>query len=608
MPNAYEAEVISSPSRLTEALREWNDFIASDDVDTGVFSDPLVIERSADFGAGQKMVLVTCSEDGRKAGLIPLRLSRRRMRLTLGAWRVGSVAADVLKLCDAAFPVRRGKDRLALLIGARDAIRRQTSSDLMIAENCIVGSPDRPSEGAVAQNRTFWMRNVQRTYCIAMPEDFQSYLSAFGAKTRYNLKSQLKKLQKASGNDLALRRFSEPGAMEELSAHLVLLWEKSWHGRTGSGAPPTADSMKCMAQAGWVRSYVLMAKGEPIAYVVGYQYKSVFYYESIAYDPKWKTHSPGSVMNYLMLEDLFKCDRPAVVDFGFGYNVYKEVLGNRPEDRADMWMPLSSHGEAILLCTRALQRVYRMGKAAASTAGLAGRLRSLRRGTPSGQEDRTGFGAKARRMAQRMRAQGIGRSLSYILVTVLLERLGISIFHVFEAVEEEAARFTAKDLKLATLKNMASFTPADIEALKSYGGPRLLRQFETAFARHEACATARRSDGKLAGTVWWTMTRDYAPAKRPECALFERGFTFPEYRGLGVLPAVLAYGACWNREQHPELGAAFGECSVSNAASKRGILKAGFKPIGILITVGRWKYFWDRRSAASRRLVKEEPC
>jgi hypothetical protein len=309
-----------------------------------------------------------------------------------------------------------------------------------------------------------------------------------------------------------------------------------------------------------------------------------------------------------MLEDLFKLNRPAILDFGFGYNEYKEELGNQPEDRADIWMPLSSHGEAVLLCTRALQRVYRTGKAAASTAGLAGRLRSLRRGTPSRQEVRTGFRAKLQRLAQRMRAQGIGQGINYLLVTVLLERLGISIYHVFEAVEEDAARVTAKDLKIAMLKDMASLTPADIEALKSYGGPRLLRQFEAAFARHEVCSAGRRSDGKLAGTVWWTMTRDYAPAKRPECALFERGFTFPEYRGLGVLPAVLAYGACWNREQHPELGAAYGECSVSNAASKRGILKAGFKPIGILITVGRWKYFWSRRPADSRRLVKEEPC
>jgi len=196
--------------------------------------------------------------------------------------------------------------------------------------------------------------------------------------------------------------------------------------------------------------------------------------------------------------------------------------------------------------------------------------------------------------------------MSYILVTVLLERLGIHIDRVFEATEADAAGFPAKVLSVATAKDMASLTAADIEALKSYGGPRLLQRFEAAFARQETCAVGRLADGKLAGVAWLTTARDYAPAKRAECALVERCFTLPKYRGLGVFPALLAYAVSWNRKQHQERGAVYVECSVSNASSARGILKAGFKPTGVFITVWRWKHFWPRRSADGPALAREE--
>ena len=197
--------------------------------------------------------------------------------------------------------------------------------------------------------------------------------------------------------------------------------------------------------------------------------------------------------------------------------------------------------------------------------------------------------------------------MSYVLVTVLMERLGIHIYRVFEATDKEAAGVAAEGLKTAMLKGMESFSSADIEALKSYGGPRLLRHFEAAFARHEACAAARLEDGRLAGIAWLTSARDYAPAQRPECALVERCFTFPEYRGRGVFPALLAYAVRWNREQHPERGAPLVECSVSNASSARAILKAGFKPAGVFIMAWRWKHFWRRRSADGPALAREEP-
>ncbi len=605
MSIAFELEIISTSARLRETLGEWNAFIASDDVEAGLFCDPRVIEGTLDFEAGQQLVLVTRRAEGVKAGMIPFKRSRRRVRLAVGMWRIGSVAATVLSLCDFEFPVRRGTDRFSMLAGASALIRRNVPCDLLVAENCAVPGPNAASGQAARLGRRILLSNLQRTYTLVMPESFESYLSGLRPKSRGNLRRQVSKLEGAAGNALALRRYSRPEAMEELIAHVAAVWNKSWHSKFGGG-PPAAAFLKGFARAGWVRSYVLFARQEPVAFVVGYQYKGRYYYESIAYDPAWQQYSPGAVLTYLMLEELFSRDRPDIVDFGFGYNQYKEVLGNRPEDRAEIRMPLSNHGAAIVRCIGTLQEVYRTGKAVAATTGLAGRLRSLRRGTSPRPEGRAGLRARLAGLARRIRVQGIRQSLSYVLVTVLMERLGLHIYRVFEAADEDASGFAAKGLETAMLKGMASLSSADTEALKSYGGPRLLRHFEAGFARQEACVAARLDDGRLAGVAWLTSARDYAPARRSECALLERCFTFPEYRGRGVFPALLAYAVRWNRERHPERGAPLVECSISNASSARGILKAGFKPVGVLVMAWRWKHFWRRRSVDGPVRAREE--
>ena len=407
MPNAFDLEIISSSARLRETLGEWKAFIASDDVEAGIFCDPMVIEGTLDFEAGQQLILLTCRADGAKAGLIPFKQSRRRVRLAIGMWRIASVAATVLNLCDFEFPVRRRTDRFAMLAEASALLRRNVPCDLLVAENCAVPGPEAASGEAARPGRRILVSNLQRTYMLVMPESFERYLAGLRPKSRGNLRRQVSKLGAAAGNALALRRYSQPEAMDALIAHVAVIWNKSWHSKFGGG-PPAAAFLKGFARAGWVRSYVLFARQEPVAFVVGYQYKGRYYYESTAYDPGWQQYSPGSVLTCLMLEELFSRDRPALVDFGFGYNQYKEVLGNRPEDRAEIRMPLSNHGAAVVRCIGMLQWVYRTGKAAADATGLAGRLRNLRRGTSSRQEGRTGFrpGCKAWRRGYASRGSG----------------------------------------------------------------------------------------------------------------------------------------------------------------------------------------------------------
>jgi len=83
------------------------------------------------------------------------------------------------------------------------------------------------------------------------------------------------------------------------------------------------------ARRGLLRSYVLRAGETPCAFVIGYQYRGVYFYAVVGYDPAYSRHSPGIALLYLMLEDLFANDCPRLVSFGRGDDDYKRRFGTR---------------------------------------------------------------------------------------------------------------------------------------------------------------------------------------------------------------------------------------------------------------------------------------
>jgi CelD/BcsL family acetyltransferase involved in cellulose biosynthesis len=110
---------------------------------------------------------------------------------------------------------------------------------------------------------------------------------------------------------------------------------RSWQGRKlteWSYADQPAlvgPELKGLARAKILRSYLLECGGEPCAYIVGYQFDGVYHYREPRFDAALDRLSPGTVLLYLLLEDLFARDRPELLDFCAGIEPYKERFGNQ---------------------------------------------------------------------------------------------------------------------------------------------------------------------------------------------------------------------------------------------------------------------------------------
>src|SRR5262249_25386017 len=67
----------------------------------------------------------------------------------------------------------------------------------------------------------------------------------------------------------------------------------------------------------------------PCSFCITYQYQDVLHVEQTAYSEEFARFSPGSVLFYMMMDDLHQYRRPRVVNYGVGVNPHKRLFTNR---------------------------------------------------------------------------------------------------------------------------------------------------------------------------------------------------------------------------------------------------------------------------------------
>jgi hypothetical protein len=60
--------------------------------------------------------------------------------------------------------------------------------------------------------------------------------------------------------------------------------------------------------------------------VTGFQFGGRYYLDDMGYDPAWREYSVGTVLQLMLIEDLFLHQRPAMYDLG-EYAPHKEEFG-----------------------------------------------------------------------------------------------------------------------------------------------------------------------------------------------------------------------------------------------------------------------------------------
>ncbi len=158
------------------------------------------------------------------------------------------------------------------------------------------------------------------------------------AKSRKNLRRETRRLSEAAGGALWLRRITAPGEARGFLESARSVGRNSWQ-RRALGERVRDDGTACrsfenLASRGILRAYFLQLGDRSCTFVIGYQYAGVYHYIETGFDEALGEYSPGTVLLFLMLEDLHVHERPEVLNFGVGDATYKQRFGN--SERADV--------------------------------------------------------------------------------------------------------------------------------------------------------------------------------------------------------------------------------------------------------------------------------
>lgn len=186
----------------------------------------------------------------------------------------------------------------------------------------------------------------ERLYVVDIAGGFEDYLQRRSAKSRQNLKRAVKRF--VEGNAEALQVLTTAEEMVAFHREAVAISRQTYQTQLlGAGLPDTPAFLKSMqdkAARGEARGYLLRDQGQAVAFAWCAARGTTLVYEVIGYRPELAERSPGTVLLYLILQDLFALGRYPVLDFGPGHAFYKEAFATRHSDFADAWLLRASWG------------------------------------------------------------------------------------------------------------------------------------------------------------------------------------------------------------------------------------------------------------------------
>jgi hypothetical protein len=277
-------------------------------------------------------------------GIAPFRMLSHRWPCRLGYYEPFVFRILLADLCGESLAAPDTESAHELLLTG--LIRAQVPLEAMLLESVDTRSfLWRTLTGSAEIRRWYWVYIPQGQtvhHMIQIPESIDEYLAKFGSDGKKKLRRWSRALRDACGGALEIRRVTREEQVPEFLSQVEEISLKSWKasalGRVLRATDESTRQLREYASLGWLRSYVLLCGGAPVAFRTCYQSDGALYLDDTGYDAAWRKHQPGKVLLYLMIEDLFAFERPSWLDFGYGDNEHKRFFANVSYPEANVFL------------------------------------------------------------------------------------------------------------------------------------------------------------------------------------------------------------------------------------------------------------------------------
>ena len=179
-------------------------------------------------------------------------------------------------------------------------------------------------------------------YYIELRSSFADYLSKFSSKSRGTLHRKIRRFTAFSNGHVDWRAYRALEEMREFYPLARKVSELTYQERLLHTGLPNDDGFRAeifdQASHDRARGYLLFHNGQPIAYLLCVvEGTEILLYRYLGYDPQYQSWSPGTVLQYFVLEKLFAEGEIRIFDFTEGEGAQKRFLSTGSVRCADIY-------------------------------------------------------------------------------------------------------------------------------------------------------------------------------------------------------------------------------------------------------------------------------
>lgn len=179
-------------------------------------------------------------------------------------------------------------------------------------------------------------------YHVALTGTFEEYLQRFSAKSRSTLQRKVRRFMHASGGSVHWREFRAPEEMADFHRLARQVARLTYQDTLLHTALPEDDGFvqTMLKRAGerMVMGFILFIHDRPVAYLYSPMLPGgIVLYQYVGYDPAFAEWSPGTVLQYVVLERCFRDDALTLFDFTEGEGPQKAFFATASTRCADVY-------------------------------------------------------------------------------------------------------------------------------------------------------------------------------------------------------------------------------------------------------------------------------
>lgn len=222
---------------------------------------------------------------------------------------------------------------------------------------------------SIKNNYICYVASFYKHYYVYTNGDFGAYLNRLSKKTKATLLRKIKKVENVNKGKQYFKIYSSVQELETFYEFALDISKKTYQEKLfHHGLPETTEFYKKLrndAKMQRITGYLLFFDDKPIAYNLCPIYdQNKLLYHFTGYDPDYEKYSPGTVLQFKIIENLFENPKIDFYDLCTGEGRHKELFATDSKLCANIYyFPFMGHYILLVVMHYGLNKmVYLMGK------------------------------------------------------------------------------------------------------------------------------------------------------------------------------------------------------------------------------------------------------